>query len=162
MSNVISKIYLNKPNADDKKQIRKDMLAIRKLYRKSSIIPEDTGNLKYHMTSFSTTQYGYKIVVDKASGLKRNKAGAEWYGYFLETGSAPHDIPNSFGKGMNYGFGKDVGRDFWHPGSKKWKGWFSRNLPLLVSSYYKSFTISNKNLQSEESTEEYYSYNFGD
>lgn len=34
-----------------------------------------------------------------------------------EFGGSPHDIPNSFGRGPDFGFGHNVGRPFFHPGN---------------------------------------------
>ena len=43
------------------------------------------------------------------------------YAYYLNTGTTPHDIPNSFNRGPKFGIG---GRFFgkFHPGSIKWIG----------------------------------------
>lgn len=148
MSTIYTNIYRGgfknpSKNLEERKQIRKDMFAIRKLYKESSSIPEDTGALKNHMTQFLSTSNGFKIVVSKNNFIKRTKESSKYYGYFLETGTGPHDIPNSFGRGKDYGFGKNVGRDYWHPGSNKWKGWFSVNLPALIIKYFDQPTITN-------------------
>lgn len=133
-----------------KQKIRKDMFAIKKLYKRSNLVPEDTGALKNIMTHFISKDYGFDIVVSENPGIKRTNADSKSYGYFLHTGTSGHDIPNSFGRGMGYGFGRDFGRDFFHPGSNKWKGWFTTAIPAIIENYFGS---SIQNLDEQESKE---------
>lgn len=55
----------------------------------------------------------------------------------LEEGSAPHDIPNAFGKGIEFGIGGRFDGKF-HPGSDKHKGFISNKSVNAIINYIKN------------------------
>lgn len=82
-------------------------------------MPFDKGHL-------SRDAYSMRFVGDNTCVLTINceneQTGAP-YARALNDGSVPHDIPNSFGYGMEYGIGGRFDGKF-HPGSKKHVGFF--------------------------------------
>ncbi len=93
-------------------------------------LPVDTGWLKRHiMTSTKETK-------DKQE-IKIFLSGSEVpYAVYLEEGTAPHDIPNAFGRGMEFGIGGKFDGKF-HPGSRKHVQFIERVLLGNCLSYYR-------------------------
>ena len=88
--------------------------------------PFKTGNLKFNATRGelldNTT---YRITFDSIIAP---------YIASLEEGSAPHDIPNAFGKGMDFGIGGRFDGKF-HSGSQKHKGFISQKCIKAIVNY---------------------------
>lgn len=78
--------------------------------------PYKSGNLKFNATSG-------KMLSNDTYVITFNSEIAP-YVASLEEGSVPHDIPNAFGKGENFGIGGNYDGKF-HPGSTKHKGFIS-------------------------------------
>lgn len=93
-------------------------------------LPVDTGWLKRHiMTSTKETK-------DKQE-IKIFLSGSEVpYAVYLEEGTAPHDIPNAFGRGETFGIGGKFDGKF-HPGSRKHVQFIERVLLSNCLSYYR-------------------------
>jgi hypothetical protein len=64
---------------------------------------------------------------------KDPKTGVDYAGYVHE-GTRPHDIPNAFGWGLNFGIGMNLKnpREFFHPGYKG-NHYLSDNLKLFFA-----------------------------
>lgn len=76
-------------------------------------MPFDTGNLANNATyGIQLNDNLYCITI---SGITAP------YAPYLNEGTTPHDIPNSFGLGENFGIGGKFNGKF-HPGSVKWMG----------------------------------------
>lgn len=82
-------------------------------------MPYDTGHLSRMATQgrfFGDSKFTLTI------NTNENKFGAP-YAVYLNEGSLPHDIPNAFGRGEEYGIGGRFSGKF-HPGSFKHVGFF--------------------------------------
>ena len=91
-----------------------------------SWFPYKTGNLKYVATRGELRDRNtYAIVFDGTLAP---------YVEALEEGSRPHDIPNAFGKGMNFGIGGRFDGKF-HSGSTKHKGFISDKSVRAIINY---------------------------
>lgn len=99
--------------------------------QRGGCMPYDTGHLARMATMGKFTgddRFTLTIVTAK------NRTGAP-YAVPLNTGSKPHDIPNAFGWGMEYGIGGRYSGKF-HPGSSKHVGYFDNvNDPNSVLGY---------------------------
>lgn len=117
--------------------IRIDMSNCGKAFKGSSIFPYDTGNLKKY-THYFRTQDGYCIKINSVYAP---------YAEALENGSKPHDIPNSFGRGYNYGIG---GRfdGYFHPGSTKHMNFIEQLIETTIIPYYESMNDKPYNRES--------------
>lgn len=91
-----------------------------------SWFPYKTGNLQ---SSVKTEFFSNNLACITFSGDKVKYLTA------LEEGSEPHDIPNSFGYGMDYGIGGRFNGKF-HPGSMIHKGFISNNSVQFVIDYF--------------------------
>lgn len=80
--------------------------------KRQSWFPYRTGKLKFHATSGALINANtYRIKFDSTVAP---------YVSFLEEGTAPHDIPQAFGKPLPFGIGGRFNGKF-HPGSTKHK-----------------------------------------
>ena len=87
--------------------------------QRGGCMPYDTGHLA--RAAYFKRNYGDNLCI-LTINCQRNQMGAP-YAIPLNTGSVPHDIPNSFGWGYEYGIGGRFDGKF-HPGSKKHIGFF--------------------------------------
>ena len=94
--------------------------------KSKSWFPYKTGNLKFNATR------GY-LVDDNTYCIEFDSSLAP-YVASLEEGSSPHDIPNAFGKGMEYGIGGNFEGKF-HPGSTKHKKFISVKCVNTIVNY---------------------------
>lgn len=80
--------------------------------KKQPFFPFKTGHLKFHATKGELVEEDvYCITFDGTIAP---------YVEYLEEGTRPHDIPNAFGKGKEFGIGGRFSGKF-HPGSTKHK-----------------------------------------
>jgi len=92
-----------------------------KIGKKSPFMPYMSGKLKssiYQSSISSSNKNPASAIVFDASIAP--------YIPFLEYGTGPHDIPNSFGYGERFGIGGRFSGKF-HPGSKKHVGFISHD-----------------------------------
>lgn len=108
------------------KLIREDSKNIKKQLLRKSFIPVDTGRLKSSIHSVSTSTRS-QIVFDCS------ESGAPYIRY-LNDGTGPHDIPNSFGYGEDYGIGGRFDGKF-HPGSTKHKNFINEKSVNFIIDY---------------------------
>lgn len=104
-------------------QVGNDLLT---LIKRSSFFPYKTGKLKFQATSgFMQTDTTYRIHFSSVIAP---------YVEYLEEGSRPHDIPNAFGKGFDFGIGGRFDGKF-HPGSTKHKGFIKDKCVNAIINY---------------------------
>lgn len=94
--------------------------------KSQSWFPYKTGNLKYNATI--GRQY------DSNTFVIHFDSTIAPYIASLEEGSSPHDIPNAFGKGREFGIGGRFDGKF-HSGSNKHKGFISDKSVKAIVSY---------------------------
>lgn len=97
-------------------------------------IPFKTGNLKYngiygHLASPTIYQINFNGTLVP-------------YLDYLEQGTLPHDIPNAFGFGPNFGIGGRFDGKF-HPGSTKHMYFIEIKSVNIVLNYFKRYYKSN-------------------
>ena len=83
----------------------------------ASYFPFRTGNLKWNGTKITHGENEASVLFD---------TNLVPYITYLEEGTKPHDIPNAFGLGEDFGIGGRF-EGFFHPGSKKHMGFISRD-----------------------------------
>ncbi len=102
-----------------KRDCRNILRHIKTPKQRGGCMPYDTGHLANDATqgqSFGDNDFTITI------NTTDEKTGAP-YAVPLNTGSVPHDIPNSFNRGYNYGIGGRFNGKF-HPGSLKHVGFY--------------------------------------
>ena len=82
-----------------------------------TFFPFKSGNLRFNATSGQ--------LIDQDTYLIRIDGNIASYAQFLEEGTSPHDIPGAFGRPEPFGIGGRF-NGFFHPGSKKHKGFVER------------------------------------
>lgn len=105
-----------------KRDCRNIMRHIKTPKQRGGCMPYDTGHLAREATQgrfFGDDKYTITI------NTGDNKKGAP-YAIYLNEGSKPHNIPNSFGYGYYFGIGGRFNGKF-HPGSLKHKGFYDSN-----------------------------------
>jgi len=114
------------------KEVRKQ---IKKPAFKGGCMPFLTGNLRSHTTGRASANKSFAISI---SGVE--------YAEYLEGGTRPHNIPNAFGRGFNYGLAGRFNGKF-HPGSAKWKGFISdpKRANSFLNTIITAFTQDDKN-----------------
>ena len=104
-------------------QVGNDLLTLIKM---SSWFPYKTGKLKFQATSgFMQTSTTYRIHFSSVLAP---------YVEYLEEGTRPHDIPNAFGKGFDFGIGGRFDGKF-HPGSTKHQGFIKDKCVNAIINY---------------------------
>ena len=102
-----------------KRDCRNILRHIKTPKQRGGCMPYDKGHLMNDATSGqSLGDNEYAITINTTD----KKAGAP-YAVWLNEGSYPHDIPNSFNRGYNYGIGGRFNGKF-HPGSLKHVGFY--------------------------------------
>lgn len=96
------------------------------LIKRQDFFPFRTGNLKYHAT------FG-NMLGSKSYRIHFSGTVAPYVEY-LEEGTKPHDIPNAFGFGYDFGIGGRFDGKF-HPGSTKHKGFISNKTVNFIVDY---------------------------
>lgn len=96
-----------------KRDCRNITTHVKRPFFKGGCMPFDTGNLANNAT--------YGIFLNNNLYCLTISDFIAPYAYYLNTGTTPHDIPNSFNKGPEFGIGGKFNGKF-HPGSRKWVG----------------------------------------
>ena len=106
-------------NYNFKRDCRNILRHIKAPKQRGGCMPYDTGHLSRMSTqgrAFGDNKYTITI------NTNDNKFGSP-YAVWLNEGTFPHDIPNSFGWGYNFGIGGHYNGKF-HPGSLKHVGFY--------------------------------------
>lgn len=118
-----------------KRDCRNITTHVKRPFYKGGCMPFDTGNLANNAT--------YGIFLNNNLYCLTISDFIAPYAYYLNVGTTPHDIPNSFNQGPKFGIGGKFDGKF-HPGSIKWIGFIDdvlRNNSIM--SYTLNYFIKN-------------------
>lgn len=118
-----------------KRDCRNILKHIKTPKQRGGCMPYDTGHLagrgssgrffgddKFTFTINTGSKYARPAKTPYGKGTEGTAFGAE-YAIYLNEGSKSHNIPNAFGRGMNYGLRGHFDGKF-HPGSRKHVGFY--------------------------------------
>ena len=111
-----------------KRDCRNILRHIKTPKQRGGCMPYDTGHLAtFGCSGFFPSDNEFIFTMNTGTPYKHGKQGGSincaMYAYYLNVGTGPHDIPNSFGGGPKSGVGGRFDGKF-HPGSKKHVGFY--------------------------------------